>query len=229
MPFPMTRQEILGRLESLPFIDIFEVADRWVVAYNSYTGTDFTVHFAESFTKQDLKERLHISPQIPAFLRPDPDALTDYLWEVMDPNAFLTLSGLWYVCSDADYETVAQFHSCGDAAVLPEHAAKGCMWYARQVCIVDVRQIGQFLQRKNPNHWKDPNFDSVGFLRREVVVTTLHELRHLMLDTNPALPAEEYPLELGTEFMVERYAQDTCEDTRIPPIFQERKDRHDRH
>ena len=215
----MTRAEIMGRLESLPFIDIFEVTDQQVVAYDLHTETDFAIRFAETFTKEDLRALIHVSPEIPAALQFDVDKLTDYLWDVMDHNAFLTLNGLWYVCSEADYNTIARFHDCGDAAFLPEHPAKGIMWFARQVCIVDVRQIEQFLARKHPNHWKNPNFDSVGFLRRELMVTTLHELRHIMLDTNPVLPIDTYPLELGSEFMVERYAQEICEDGQISHIF----------
>jgi hypothetical protein len=215
----MTQQEIIGRLESLPFLDIFEVNEQYAVAYDQRNATDFTIRFAEHFTKKDLKALIHVSPEIPKRLQFDLDRLTQYLWSVMDHNAFLTLSGLWYVYSDNDYHTVARFHGCEDAIFLPEHNAKGCMWFDRQVCIVDVRRIEQYLERKNPRHWKNPHFHSVDYLRRELIVTTLHELRHLMLDTNPTLPIDEYPLELGSEFLVERYAQDTCEDTSISHIF----------
>ena len=50
----MTRNEILGSLESMPFVDIFEVTQQYTVAYDRRLGTDFTVRFAESFTKEDL-------------------------------------------------------------------------------------------------------------------------------------------------------------------------------
>lgn len=203
-----TKQEILGRLESLPFIDIFEVTEQQVVAYDLHTETDFAIRFAETFTKEDMRALIHVSPEIPAALQFDVDKLTDYLWDVMDHNAFLTLNGLWYVCSDADYRIVSQFHDCDEAIILPEHDSMGCMWFSRQVCIVDVGRI----KRKHPGA-------DVAQLWRELVVTTLHELRHLMLDTNPALPIEEYPLELGSEFMVERYAQEICEDGQITNIF----------
>ena len=207
----MTREEILGRLESLPFIDIFEVTEQQVVAYHQQSATDFTIRFAEYFTREDLAERIHICQGIPAELQPGTDALTDYLWEVMDHNAFQTLSGLWFVYSDGDYNTVARFHDCDEAMALPDHNAEGCMWFARQVCIVDVGRI----LTKHPKA-------SLDFLRREIIVTALHELRHLMLDTNPALPVEEYPLELGSEFLVERYAQEICEDTQISHIFNQK-------
>ena len=212
----MTRQEILDSLESCPFVEIFEVTREQVVAYNQNAATDFTIRFAEPFTKEDLRALIHVLPDIPAALRPDADALAEYLWEVMDRNAFLTLGGLWYVYSDAQYAQIARFHGYDEAVTLPDHDAKGCMWFARQVCIVDVRRIEQYLARKNPN----PDFDPLGYLRRDVVVTTLHELRHVMLDTNPVLPIDDYPLELGTEFMVERYAQDICEDACILHIFE---------
>ncbi len=204
----MTKQDILGRLESLPFIDIFEVTGQQVVAYDQRSATDFTIRFAEYFSREEFQKLIHVSPEIPACLRFDTDALTDYLWKVIDRNAFLTLSGLWFVYADGEYGTIAQFHDCDEAITLPDHNAKGCMWFARQVCIVDVGRI----IAKHPQA-------SLDFLRREIIVTALHELRHLMLDTNPVLPVGEYPLELGTEFLVERYAQEICEDAQISHIF----------
>ncbi len=204
----MTRLEIVGRLENLPFIDIFEVTEQYVVAYDQYNATDFTIRFAETFTKEDLKELIHVPAEMPMGLQINKDALTDYLWTVMDHNAFLPLSGLWYVATDADYQTIAKFHECDDAIALPDYDSQGCMWFDRRVCIVDV---GRILQ-KHPRASTDD-------LRRELIVTTLHELRHLMLDTNPALPIDEYPLELGREFFVERYAQEICEDWQIANIF----------
>jgi hypothetical protein len=209
----ITRQEIMSRLSSLPYIEIFEVTEEYVVAYNQYNETDFTIRFAEYFTKKDLKDLIHVSPNIPEELQFDLDMLVDYLWEVMDHNAFLTLNGLWYVCGDEEYRSIAQYHDCADALVLPEHDAMGCMWFVRQVCIVDVARILRHTPKNLPS-----------FRKRELIVVTLHELRHLMMDTNPALPEDVYPLKLGSEFMVERYAQEACDDNQIAHIFIERND-----
>ena len=119
----MTRQEIMSRLEDLPFLDIFEVTEEYAVVYDQHNETDFTVRFAEHFTKQHLKELIHVCPDMPSCLRFDVDMLTDYLWSVMDHNAFLTLAGLWYVYNEEDYQKLARFHSCHDGALLPEHKA----------------------------------------------------------------------------------------------------------
>lgn len=215
----MTKEEILGRLESLPFIEIFHVEETCAVVYNQQAETDFTVRFAEFFTKEDLKALIHICSGIPKELQFDSASMAEYLWQVMDHNAFLTLGGLWFVWEDADYSRIAKFHEYGDAVLLPEYKATGCMWFQRQVCIVDVGRILAQLEKKYPNYREDPDFDATGYLRRELVVTALHELRHLMLDTNPALPIDQYPLELGNEAMVERYAQELCEDNSIAHIF----------
>ena len=169
-----------------------------------------------------MKNRTHISPEIPSLLQPDIDALTDYLWTHMDHNAFLTLNGLWFVWNEADYIQIARFHACGDAAILPEHRAKGCMWYARQVCIVDVKQIVLYWQRKQPGTQHTPDAEDIAYLRRDLLVTALHELRHLLLDTNPAL-WDDYPAEFATEFQVERYAQEICEYRDISHIFIEKE------
>lgn len=213
----------MGRLESLPFIHIFEETERYVVAYNQHTASGFQICFPEHFTREDLKSRIHISANIPSFLQFDIDTMAAYLWAHMDNNAFLTLNGLWFVWNAEDYREIARFHECDEAILLPEHKAKGCMWYARQVCIVDVQQIILYWQRKQPSHKKTPDFEAVTYLRRDLVVTTLHELCHLILETNPAF-WEDYPEEMGTEFQVERYAQETCEYKDIIHVFKERND-----
>jgi hypothetical protein len=43
----------------------------------------------------------------------------------MDHNAFLTLNGLWYVCSDEDYRAIAHTHDYDEAITLPEQDARG--------------------------------------------------------------------------------------------------------
>ena len=202
----MTRQELLDRLESHPHMELFEVTDAYAVVYDQRLATDFTVYFAESFTLQQLKQRIHVCPGLPAELTFDLDAMAQYLWQVMDHNAFLTLNGLWFVGNDADYRSVAEFHNYDEAILLPEYDAKGCMWFARQVCIVDVGRIAR--RGRVLSH-----------IRRDILVTALHELRHLMLETNPVLSVEAYPVELGSEFLVERYAQEICEDSAIARIF----------
>lgn len=194
-----------------------------MVAYNQHTASGFQVCFPEHFTQDDLRSRIHISPSIPSFLQMDADAMASYLWEHMDHNTFLTLNGLWFVWNTEDYREIARFHECDDAIVLPEHKAKGCMWYARQVCIVDARQIVLYWQRKQPAGITASDGEATAYLRRDLVVTTLHELRHLILDTNPAF-WEDYPEELGTEFQVERYAQEICEYKDIIHIFKEGND-----
>lgn len=223
----MTKAELLDGLRTLPFIEIFEETREQVVAYDTRCETDFVVRFSEYYTREDLKALIHISPAIPPCLQLDIDALTDYLWEVMDHNAFLTLNGLWYVYDGEEYEDIARFYEHDEILSLREHDAKGYMWFARQVCVVDIRGIIRFMERKNPNRLKDVGYDRTEYLRRDVIVTSLHELRHIMLETNPTLPLEDYPEELGTEFMVERYAQDHCVDDQILQIFKERNERYE--
>lgn len=193
-----------------------------MVAYNQHTESDVQICFPEHFTIENLKERIYISADIPSFLRFDVDAMAAYLWKYMDRNAFLTLNGLWFVWDLEDYHRIARFHGCDEAVFLPDHPAKGCMWYVRQVCIVDVQQIIRFWQRKQPGNQKTPDSEAISYLRRDLVVTTLHELRHLLLDTNPVF-WEDYPEELGTEFQVERYAQEICEYKDVIHIY-ERKE-----
>lgn len=204
----MSRAEIVAELQSRIGIEIFELTDEYVIFYDEGNATDTTIRFAESYTKEDLKAVIHISPSVPPELRPNVDALVDYLWEVMDHYAFLTLNGLWYIYSDEDYRTFARFHGYEDGRLLQEANSRGCMWFDRQVCIVDARRVRQW----HP----DASLDHIHW---DLIMITLHELRHLMMDTNPTLPAEEYPPELGSELKVRQFAWDLCEEERIAPIF----------
>lgn len=218
-PLTMTRRDIISALEEHPFVDIFQISDSYAVVYDQSTATDITYYFPERYLPQHLMDKIHICPDMPSSLQIDKNTLTAYLWETMDHNAFLTLSGLWYVCSDEDYRFVARFHQCDEAVLLPNYDALGCMWYARQVCIVDVGRILKRLQKQHHRYQADPDFDPVVFLRKKLLITTLHELRHLMLDTNPALPTDAYPIELGGEFFVERYAQEVYAESDSSQVF----------
>ena len=120
---------------------------------------------------------IHIQSEIPAYLQFNADALTDYLWEVMVQHVLLTLNSLWYVCPETDYRTIDQFYDCNEAATVPDRNTKGCVLFAKQVCIMDVARI----LKEHPDACMPK-------LRREPVVTTLHELRHLVFYTNPSYP-----------------------------------------
>lgn len=61
---------------------------------------DRTVEFypLEKNGLESLKDRIHISKNIPEEWRPDRDALAEYLWNVCDRNCFLTVNELVLVC-----------------------------------------------------------------------------------------------------------------------------------
>ena len=128
-----------------------------------------------------------------------------YLLDNVDENAFLTLETLCFVANENDYNDLAKKFNCCAPYDFHAHREMGVMWFDKNVCIVDVANIAKRVKTFESN-------EHLLKTQREIVVTAVHELRHLMLDTNIVLPYSEYPEELGRECRVEDYAQDVVSE-----------------
>ena len=198
----MNREEILYALHQLPDVEIGDITNDVCVVFDNNTGKCFQYEF--NMTEKLLASKIQVSSSIPKSLQVDVDKLAKYLLNNVDENAFLTLECLCFVANEQDYDQLAKRFNCCAPYDFHAHRELGVMWFDHNVCIVDVANIA--------NRIKD--FESDEHLiktQREIVVTAVHELRHLMLDTNIVLPYSEYPEELSGEYRVEEYAQDVVD------------------
>ena len=80
----------------------------------------------------------------------------------------------------------------------------GITWVERNVCIVDVKVIQECMEEGSIS-------SSMSAFNRAICITIIHELRHLLLETNILLDDNEYPSELSEEDAVEEYGIDVYE------------------
>lgn len=100
-------------------------------------------------------------------------------------------------------DILAQIESLMDDNVL------GKVWFYRNVAIIDVQNIVKSAEEveKEDIELGYPSRKHQDVIE-QIVLTMVHELRHLMLDTNIVLSEEEYPTNLGSESKVEQFARD---------------------
>ena len=198
----MNREEILYALHQIPEVEIGEVTNDICVVFDNNTGKCFQYEF--NMTEKLLASKIEVSDGIPRSLQVDVDKLAAYLLSNVDENAFLTLECLCFVAGEQDYDRLAKRYNCCEPYDFHSHKEMGVMWFDHNVCIVDVANIAHRIKKtEGDKHLLKT--------QREIVVTAVHELRHLMLDTNIVLPYSEYPEELGRECRVEDYAQDVVD------------------
>lgn len=204
----MTREEILCFLEEDPNIEVYEVTDSNVTYYDHNMGKVTTISFMEAFTVKDLVDKIYISEHLPEFARIDKTGLATYLMKAMEPTAFMTLNKIWILADYADYQLMAKEHSAEALSFYSENSF-GQMWFDQNVVFVDFSNILNRAESCADEFEISSETDLKQFVRCEGIVTILHELRHLQLDTNIFLPVDDYPSELAEETMVEDYAVQT--------------------
>lgn len=77
----------------------------------------------------------------------------------------------------------------------------GKMLTQHQIVVINESVIYKISKEMSENDYEEQKEYQIGIL-----TTLLHEMRHLMLDTNPFLPEDEFPEELREEDAVERFA-----------------------
>ena len=210
----LTKEEILAGIQTDPYLELFEENKAQAVVYDQLNGNVVTYCYPEYYTPLDLRERIHIASVMPRQATIDEDKLVDFLWRYVDHNTFVTLDSLWIVSRFEDYQYIADWYNDMSVYVIAQTGAKGFFWFTHRACIVDVPRIISWIK---DNLGMDAAFDR--HLREEILATILHELRHQMLDATIVLPKETYPKEWGTEFFVERYARELCDEINIHEIF----------
>lgn len=132
----------------------------------------------------------------------------------IDPNMLVTLNRIIFINGECDIPCICQQMNC-DTEWFPEaidmetHETLGCYWYQMNSIIIDVKGIVDVvldIAKESPVYVNIASEIDIG-----VYTTLLHEIRHLGL-SNPFLPEDDYPSELGSEENIEQWAIDTYEE-----------------
>ena len=208
----MNREAILCSLQHTIGVEVAEVDNDHCVIYDDATGKVTQYNF--NMTNDLLASKIHISKSVREKIPIDKEKLTEYLLANVDEHAFLTLEGLYYVYDKSDYEELAKKYRDCSPMDFYETKQRGVMWFDQNVCIIGVNNIIERVEKTE--------LDNIDFkIKRRIIGVTIHELRHLMMDTTIVLPADKYPPSLGHEYRVDEYAFEVTDSTvaKWMPIF----------
>lgn len=222
----LTKEDILNGIEQSDDLTIEEASDSCVVVWDDGDAKIIPFHFLEHMNSESLSDRIHISKDIPQKYQVDKSLLADYLWNVCDRNAFITLDQIVVIWSEpedpetfdppefVDSESKRLYKEIGDEYALEIGSdLLGQLWFERNIVVVNMGEIvraSEDIAKENSDlyspYFSLENQVLVGFL-----TTVIHELRHLQLDGNILLSEDDYPLYLGSEEEVEAYCREAFE------------------
>lgn len=238
----LTKERIMAAVADIDSLSIEISEESGLLVWDNEDAKMLPFHFPEAMTPQSLAERIFVSSDIPSTYRINKDALAEYLWETCDRNAFITLDELvviWSEPCDEDTFDPAEFTDSGSEHLYEkfgdEYAYEigqdvlGQLWWERNVAVINMGEIvraSENIARENEDlAGIDPYFSVEHQVLVGLLTTSIHELRHLQMDTNILLPEDVYPLILNSEEAVENYCREAFDNSNIrtdivPGLFQ---------
>ena len=209
----MDKQSIIHSLKQLADegeVEILSQTQKRITIWDSAGyGKELTFYFKEYFTYGSISRRVYVSPYIPKPYKStfNKKLIVDALLNKIDTNCLLTMKALFIIYDDRDRERLMALTNDEYALEIGMDLV-GVTWWERNICIVNANEIIAVA--------KEVHGDDKHYLQQEVEIglgtTIIHELRHLLLDTNILLPEDEYPIELASEEMVEEYCRNFYEN-----------------
>jgi hypothetical protein len=206
----MKRNEIvrsLKELEEKGELEVLNVSRNSMSVYDFQDGKEITYTFKRS--KSGLTKHVHISKRIPQKYRPNKEKVLAYLLAL--PNdMLLTLNELWILWDEDDYTMMTDYHDVDSAWVESLYAENlfGRMWFDQNTAIINMQNI---VNSALEEEYEDYKLGLPSHLELDIceqtVLTLVHEVRHVMMDTNIILPEDEYPIHLAGENAVEDFAR----------------------
>ena len=189
-------------------IEIFKEDDDGILVYDLQEGKE--IQYNLNMTVDKLVEKIYINPSIPEYCRPDAKKVAQYLLKHLPVDAFYTLNKICFVYGEEiDCETLSEFfdEDVDWAREVIFSDTLGKMWFEYNSVLIDVKNIiesAEEIERQDiAMGWHgNARADTL----RQIAITLVHELRHLMLDTNIVLSEDEYPVKLSAEESVEHFA-----------------------
>lgn len=234
VPPLLTKEYILDAISREDSVSLESQSDSCVLVWDEQDTKELTFHFLEKMSPDALTDKIHISKDIPQNYQIDKTALSHYLWNSVDKNAFITLDEvviLWSEPEDPDTFEPSDFTDSerrrlyvqflDDYAYEIGDGVLGQEWFERNIVIINMGEIVRCSRQvaEENKDLADPWFSFENQVITAFLTTVIHELRHLQLDTNIFLPESIYPQELASEEEVEEYCRSTYEKSSVDPMF----------
>ena len=186
-PKPITEQDIRKIIKD-DGLEVIEETLTGLLLYCAQLGKELSVNFIEKISASNIADRIHISSAIPENYHIDKNVLAQYLWNVCDRNAFVTLNEiviLWNDGENLDPEQARLYEEYYDEFVRELAVNQlGQMWFDRNIVAINMYEIvktAREIAEENKN-FSSPYFKFENILREGILTTALHELRHLHMD-----------------------------------------------
>lgn len=214
----MTKEVVLKELredEANENGQILTIEDTGVLYYD-YETEDTFYRFAEACTKEEIQKCMYISETA------QKRGITkDILWDVINEafrgyvdDAVCTLNGLFIVSNEEDYEKFLDEVNTHTALNLNEwyewesiEDNCGMMLYVAKIAVINENVIYKMSLELGDDLVSPEEEYSIG-----IVQTVIHELRHLMLETNCFFPEEIASIEENAEDAVEEFCRNAYEN-----------------
>lgn len=201
----MTKQGILDELKGLK-LAILEENEKFIRVFdeeNEFMSKEIPFYFNE-FIHETLSERILL---LSSENEINKEKLVTLMLDTMDHNLFITLENMYFIKSEDDLRKI--YDLTGDEyalEIIDIEEQIGLMWYEKNSIIINLAAIKRVAEEIGVD---------TSDIRREynigILSTIIHELRHLMLDTNIILSEEDYPVEMSAENEVEEYCRNICD------------------
>jgi len=212
----MNKEEIVSSLQQLANEGEIEILSQnkysITVWDNAECGKELTYYFKEFMTPESVSRKVYVSPNVPdkyktIFSKKD---IAKFLHNKIDRICLLTMKAVFVLYDSADefgdecdgYRKKLMDVADGDEYAYEIcHETIGTTWWERNICVINASQIIEaVLEMYDEDEYQFEVEVDIGLW-----TTLIHELRHLLLDTNIILPENEYPIELASEENVEAY------------------------
>ena len=162
-----------------------------------------------------LRNRIHISPNIPKKWRPDAGALAEYLWKACDKNDFLTVNEIvlvWHGDADGGVEDPERDRLADDYGddyayftAMDGEDKLAVTWSARGIVVINCGNVYNVAHEIAMEDKRDgiPGYLGTDYIR-EVLKSIIQTLRQLMFATNIVVTSKEYPELDGTNEDVDK-------------------------
>ena len=177
---------------------------RTIFDYGDIIGKEVSFTPEEAMSADWFWSKAHIQT-VPKDNRYDIDfkAICDFVFAHVEREMFTTLDAVFFVFDDDGLEKLYDY--TGDEYAqecIDMDQAVGLMWYEKNIIIINVGLI-----QKSSEEIADEFCPAKNHIADGIVMTIVHELRHLMLDTNVLLSEEAYPYSENAEEAVEEFTR----------------------
>lgn len=181
-----------------------------VLYFDLVDGTDIVYNFENSIER--IRNSIYCNKKFLHRYSINLDKIAEVLFKLMPQEAFWTMRNIFFIYQISDFKKCSniiykkEFGDLFDAMDIDKFWTDnvGLFCFDAKSVFVNLRLIEKISKQEMQKYG---NAEVEKMINDGIYVTLFHELRHLMLDSNPYLDETEYPIELSSEENVENFAR----------------------